>query len=152
MRPTGPLLTLTLLQGVSWGVMAVVTAAIFGAWPVSMATVHAWEWLAWGTGALGGSASVFHMHRLAAARYVLRRLRSSWLSREALSTGGYMAVLSVAVALSVLGPPARGLWEAVTLLAAGLGAAAVYITAMLYATIPGGCPTRRGISLAHPFS
>ncbi|PSR37711.1 MAG: DMSO reductase [Sulfobacillus thermosulfidooxidans] len=136
MRPTWPLLALTLLQGVSWGVMAVVAAALVGGWPVSTGTVQAWEWLAWGTGALGGSASVFHMHRLAAARYVLRRLRSSWLSREALSTGGYMAVLSVAVALRVLWPQARGLWEAATLLAAGLGAVAVYITAMLYATIP----------------
>lgn len=138
MRPTWPLLALTLLQGLSAGMLCLAAAALLtpGMMDIPRSTLFVWQGAAWVAGALGGMASFFHMHRLAAARYVLRRLGSSWLSREALSTAVYMIAASFVLLVHLFWPRDLGVWEAVSGLAALLGLAAVYITAMLYATIP----------------
>jgi DMSO reductase anchor subunit len=133
MKPTWPLLALTLLQGLSVG-LASVAAALLLSHPVDFRLVFVCQSAALITGGLGGISSFFHMHRLAAGKYVMRRLKTSWLSREALSTGVY----TVGVGLSVLSCLIRmpeAVWAAFSLAAAVLGIAAVYITAMLYATI-----------------
>ncbi len=137
MRPTWPLLALTLLQGLSAGMLCLAAVALLApAMDIPRSTLFVWQGAAWVAGALGGMASFFHMHRLAAARYVLRRLGSSWLSREALSTAVYMIVVSFVLLVHLFWPQDLGVWDAVSGLAAVLGLAAVYITAMLYATIP----------------
>ncbi len=137
MRPTWPLLALTLLQGLSAGLMGVAACVLLvPGFHVPAAEVFIWEGVALVAGALGGVASFFHMHRLQAARYVMRRLRSSWLSREALSTAVYMMVVAVTVIVHLLWPAAALGWTVASVTAAVLGVAAMFITAMLYATIP----------------
>lgn len=124
MRPTWPLLTLTLCQGLAGGLTL---AAAFQA-PGALSTLTVAVALA--AALAGGVASFFHMHRLAAARYILRRWRTSWLSREAVTTGLFTASLVVALVASQSG--GGRLWVVVS---AVLGLLALWVTAMLYATI-----------------
>ncbi len=133
MKPTWPLLALTLLQGLSVGLTTV--AATLLIWHLSEPSfVLACQAAALITGGIGGISSFFHMHRLSAGKYILRRLKTSWLSREALSTGVYTMVVALSV-FSRLLVSATSLWLAFSVAAAALGIMAVYITAMLYATI-----------------
>lgn len=137
MKPTGPLLLITVLQGLAGG-MTLVLALATGIWLQSplMGPIVRLEPVIIVIAMIGGFASFFHMHRLQAAKYVLRRLKTSWLSREAVTTGLYVGGLVVlAGGIYVLH------WHG-TLLAvmAGLvtilGFIAMFVTAMLYATIP----------------
>lgn len=130
MRPTGPLLVLTIGQGLAVGLM---TAEALLNW-AGMGTVAVLG-AALVAAAVGGAGSFFHMHRLAAAKYVLRRLASSWLSREALSTAVFGAALAGLLGwrLAVRHPGWR--FAAVSMGVALIGWLAVWITAQLYASI-----------------
>ncbi|MCL4495957.1 MAG: dimethyl sulfoxide reductase anchor subunit [Firmicutes bacterium] len=134
MKPTWPLLALTLLQGLSVGLMSVAAVLMF-THPVDSSLVFACQLTAFTAGAIGGIASIFHMHRLSAGKYVMRRLKTSWLSREALSTGVYTMVVGMSVLSRLFMVSPKGVWVTLSVLAALLGIVAVYITAMLYATI-----------------
>ncbi|MCY0864986.1 MAG: DMSO reductase, partial [Sulfobacillus sp.] len=96
MKPTGPLLMLTAFQGLAGG--AVLALALMISLAPHDITVGGREWalgLALAFAALGGVSSFFHMHRIQAAKYVLRRLKTSWLSREALTTGLFGGALAL---------------------------------------------------------
>ncbi|PSR26854.1 MAG: DMSO reductase [Sulfobacillus thermosulfidooxidans] len=134
MRPTWPLLALTLLQGLSVGLMSIAAILLFTQ-PHDPKMIFILQGTAFITGGIGGLSSIFHMHRLQGAKYVLRRLKTSWLSREALSTGLYMMVVALTVLVHLVALPLSGLWQTLSVIAAVFGVAAVYITAMLYATI-----------------
>ncbi len=130
MRPTAPLLVLTIGQGLATGIIVTYTALRLAGYTdatlVVMALVAA---------AAGGVGSFFHMHRLKAARYVLRRLKTSWLSREALTTGLFGGALAILLVWSYGGFPSGAALTVFTVLTAALGLVAVWVTAMLYATI-----------------
>lgn len=135
MRPTGPLLLITVLQGWAGGMILglAVASAVFsrlGAVPSLLEPVIL------GIALVGGVSSFFHMHRIQAARYVLRRLKTSWLSREALTTGFFIGGL-VILGFGIEQWHWRGMVLAVTSgVVAALGLVAMFVTAMLYATIP----------------
>ncbi|MBX5467429.1 MAG: dimethyl sulfoxide reductase anchor subunit [Firmicutes bacterium] len=133
MRPTAPLILLTVLQGLAWGLIATVAWWLPSATASQLGFLTDLERLGSLLAAAGGVASFFHMHRPQAARYILRRLGTSWLSREALTTGLFVAVLTaVAWTVGAQGPGS----EAGAIVSAGLGTVAVGVTALLYATIP----------------
>lgn len=132
MRPTAPLLALTVLQGLAGGL--IVTVACWWAlgpgpalWPALATVTRVASVLA----AAGAGASFFHMHRPQAGRYVLRRLATSWLSREALTTGLFVAALVVTAWGLPPAAQAVGVW-----ISAGLGLIAMAVTALVYATLP----------------
>jgi|BEDMetMinimDraft_2_1075160.scaffolds.fasta_scaffold13725_1 DMSO reductase anchor subunit len=133
MKPPVSLLLLTVLGGTAMG--TVVTLAILASDltpPVLAFTLGT----AWVLGTLGALASFFHMHRLKAARYVLSRLKTSWLSREVLTTGLFVAA-TLAAWVSVESPFASAAASRLLLLlAAALGVVAAFVTAMIYRTIP----------------
>jgi DMSO reductase anchor subunit len=138
MRPTWPLLLMTGLQGLAGGIF---TALALAGWILGARTVPLPVWADMSRLALvlvagGGAASVFHMHRLQGARYVLARLGSSWLSREVATTG----LFGLTAAVAALGPflaGERAAWYlAADTAAAVLGLVAMFVTAMIYATIP----------------
>ncbi len=138
MRPTGPLLLMTGLQGLAGGVFVVLASL---SWIKGASFAHSAEagilaLLGVALVAGGGLASTFHMHRRAAAQFILRRLRSSWLSREVATTApfGVLAAASAAAAHLVAAPPAVDLWLFTATALVGLGA--MWVTAMIYATIP----------------
>lgn len=135
MRPTLPLLLITVFQGISGGVVLSVSV-LWHLVPSDRAILVMLLWMALGIGGLGGIASLFHMHKPKAGRFILRRLRTSWLSREALTTGIYLPVLGLVVLVPLIvavGPR----WYGIGSLVSGiLGLVAMYVTAMLYATIP----------------
>ena len=138
MRPTWPLLLMTGLQGLSGGML--VTMALLGLTLGSHAlSLGAWSLMSLTSLALvgaGGTSSIFHMHRLAGARLVMRRLRTSWLSREVLTT----TLLGLATACTALIPrlfsPAPDWYLPLAIAAASLALVALFVTAMIYATIP----------------
>lgn len=138
MRPTGPLLLMTGLQGVAGGIF--VTLALLGtAFGPQVLSRTAWEVLSGSGLALvlgGGVSSVFHMHRLAGARFVLRRLRSSWLSREVLTTSLLGFSAAVVVLAPVVVPVTSGWYVDGAIVTALLALLALFVTAMIYATIP----------------
>ncbi len=135
MRPTMPLLLITILQGLSGGLT--LAAAAFSFLLPTDARAITWALLlSFGIAVIGGISSFFHMHRPQAGKYILRRLKTSWLSREALTTGLYAMVLGV-VALGPLVLPVNQWWFWVgSIVAALFGVVAMFVTAMLYATIP----------------
>lgn len=133
MKPPVSLLLLTVLGGTAAG--AVLTLALLAPrlTPPTLAPALA---VALAAGVLGGLASVFHMHRLKAARYVLSRLKTSWLSREALTTALFVAATAAAW-LTVRHPGGQTpAYRFLLPLAAGLGLLAAFVTAMIYRTIP----------------
>ncbi len=138
MRPTPPLLILTIGQGLAGGIV-LAFAFLKSLGGLSQSTAEALVIMALGTAFIGGVASFFHMHRLAAARYVLRRLKTSWLSREALTTGLFggslaiLAVLTIFFGRAMMVSPGYWVW---TWLCVATGLLAMWVTAMLYATIP----------------
>lgn len=134
MRPTWPLLGITILVGMAGGLSVAAAITVWASGPLVPALGLAAAWTALGLGALGGLSSFFHMHKIQAARFILRRLGSSWLSREALTTGIFVAVLGFLALVPVASAPAaeRWVWAA----AAVTGLVAMFVTAMLYATIP----------------
>lgn len=138
MRPTPPLLVLTIGQGLAGGIM-LAFAFLKSLGDLSRGTADTLLIMALATAFIGGVASFFHMHRLAAARYVLRRLKTSWLSREAVTTGlfgGALAILAVLTLFfghAMMVSPGYWVW---TWLTVGAGLLAMWVTAMLYATIP----------------
>lgn len=126
MRPPWPLLLLTLLQGMAGGMA--VTAVLLPS-PLPTAVVDGML----GIALIGAVASIFHMHRLQAALYVLRRLSTSWLSREVLTTGLFVAAIAVwTLIANIVGHTP----EVVPSLTALLGVTAMFVTAMVYASIP----------------
>jgi DMSO reductase anchor subunit len=136
MRPTGSLLGITVLTGVATGVTLAGALTLLTFPHLPAGTAPFLRWLAFGLATLGGVASFFHMHRIQAARFILRRLRTSWLSREALSTGvfvGWLGLLALAPLVTVVPPTVERVAFA---LAAVFGLVAVFVTAMIYATIP----------------
>lgn len=149
MRPTGPLLLMTSLQGLAGGVFVVLASM---AWIRGPAFGHSA-----GAGMLallglvlvagGGLASTFHMHRRAAAKFILRRLRSSWLSREVATTApfGLLAAASAAAVLWAPAAPALDRW--VFSATALVGLVAMWVTAMIYATIPAMLSWRSGLTV-----
>jgi DMSO reductase anchor subunit len=136
MKPTGPLLLLTVFQGLAGG-SVLVLAFLVSLLPHQVATPVRAEVLgaALVFAAVGGVSSFFHMHRIQAARYVLRRLKTSWLSREALTTGLFGGALALATALGFIQDWRGGLFVALVWLAAAAGFVAMLVTALLYATI-----------------
>ncbi|MCY0878921.1 MAG: dimethyl sulfoxide reductase anchor subunit [Firmicutes bacterium] len=135
MRPAPQLLVLTVGQGIAGG-LAVSLAALWSMGVLSHADAVWLVLLALLTAAMGGVASFFHMHHMAAARYILRRLKTSWLSREALTTGLFGGALAVAAAWSLFGHTAGWPYLWWLWLTAAAGLLAMWVTAMLYATIP----------------
>ena len=136
MRPTTPLLLITVLQGLSGGITLAVAAFSFLLPPASDNVLRNALLLSFAIAVIGGISSFFHMHRPQAGKYILRRLQTSWLSREALTTGLYAMILGV-VALGPLVLPINSWWYWVGGVFASLAAlAAMFVTAMLYATIP----------------
>jgi DMSO reductase anchor subunit len=135
MRPAPQLLVLTVGQGIAAG-LAVALAAL---WSMGVLNHREAVWLvllALLTAAIGGVASFFHMHHMAAARYILRRLKSSWLSREALTTGLFGGALAILAAWSLFGSTASWAYVWWLWVTAAAGLLAMWVTAMLYATIP----------------
>lgn len=130
MRPTAPLLVLTIGQGFAVGLMTA-----FAAFNLAGQGSPAILWASLGLAAVGGAGSFFHMHRLAAARYVLRRLTTSWLSREALSTGIFGVAAAGLLLWRLLDPASGAAFAAAAVAAALIGWAALWITARLYASI-----------------
>ncbi len=136
MRPTLPLLLMTVLQGLSGGLM-ISFGVLWWLVPSALPTLDILLWSAFLIAAIGGVASLFHMHKPKAGRYILRRLRTSWLSREALTTGIYVPALGVLVILPHLVPKIPLEYYGLGIVFTGvLGLVAMYVTAMLYATIP----------------
>lgn len=137
MKPSVQLLALTMGQGLSVGFS--VTVAYVASRGL-LTPPWAWSFLGAGlvTALIGGVASFFHMHHFAAARYILRRLKTSWLSREALTTGLYGGVLFVLALWTVLMHPNLNgeTWVIFAWVVALFGLVALFVTAMLYATIP----------------
>lgn len=78
-------------------------------------------WLAWGAGALGLGASVFHLGQPTRAWRIFLGWRRSWLSREALVFGAWFAAASAALVF----PSAA--WPSV-----GLGLAGLICSTMIY--------------------
>lgn len=137
MRPATPLLVLTIGQGLAGGI-AVGLAALMWMGRLTPEEAAILVLIALGTAAVGGMGSFFHMHNLKAARYVMRRLKTSWLSREALTTalfGGLLAVLAVWTVFDGPGTSSVG-YRIVLVITALAGLVAMWVTAMLYATIP----------------
>lgn len=137
MRPAGPLLVLTIAQGLAGGII-ISFAVLLWLGVLTAGTADVLVLAAVGTAALGGIGSFYHMHNLKAARYVLRRLKTSWLSREALTTGlfgGALAVLAAWTLVDASGMSGAGyqIWTGLTVF---VGLVAMWVTAMLYATIP----------------
>jgi DMSO reductase anchor subunit len=93
-------------------------------------------WIGFGAGVVGGISSFFHMHRPQAGKYIFRRLKSSWLSREALTTAIYVAALGVLTIAPLLLGATRLWYQVGASLVAFLGLVAMFVTAQLYATIP----------------
>jgi DMSO reductase anchor subunit len=132
MKPPVSLLLLTVWSGAAAG--AVVTLALCApGLPRALAEPAVAVALVLGSG--GGAASFFHMHRPTAARYVLSRLRTSWLSREALTTGLFVAATAATLVLG-RSPASPVVWRAAQAVTACLGLAAALVTAMIYRTIP----------------
>ncbi len=137
MRPATPLLVLTIGQGLAGGIIVCLAALMWMGrltGPEAIVPVLA----ALGTAAVGGMGSFFHMHNLKAARYVMRRLKTSWLSREALTTaifGAFLAVLTVWTLFDGAGVSSVG-YQTLLVVTAATGVLAMWVTAMLYATIP----------------
>lgn len=134
MRPTAPLLLLTTLQGLAGGLA--LTVAIWLSLnppPEMLPTFVGLLRLASLLAAAGGVASFFHMHRPRAGIFVLRRLKTSWLSREALTTGVFVVAVAI---VAWVWPADAPSFLAVAWVAAALGLVAMWVTAMLYATIP----------------
>ncbi len=137
MRPATPLLVLTIGQGLAGGI-TVCLAALMWMGRLAPGEARILVLIALGTAAVGGMGSFFHMHNLKAARYVMRRLKTSWLSREALTTalfGGLLAVLAIWTVLDAAGISSAG-YRIVLAITASAGFVAMWVTAMLYATIP----------------
>lgn len=137
MKPSIQLLALTIGQGLAVGI-AVALAYITSRGVLTPSL--AWTFLGASlfTAAVGGVASFFHMHHFSAARYILRRLKTSWLSREALTTGLFGGVLFLLALWTLLARPALN-GETYVILVWGVaffGLVALFVTAMLYATIP----------------
>ncbi|MCL4521181.1 MAG: dimethyl sulfoxide reductase anchor subunit [Firmicutes bacterium] len=131
MKAPIPLLLITVLQGVSGG-LALALAIDLGAGghvgilPYGIGLVLA---------LIGGAASFTHMHQLKAGRFMLRGWRTSWLSREALTTSWYIAALVGEIVWLKVAAVGEGavVWAAVT---AGLALLAMFVTAMVYSSIP----------------
>lgn len=134
MRPTAPLLLLTTLQGLAGGLALTVAIWLSLNPPPEMLSAFVGLLrLASLLAAAGGVASFFHMHRPRAGIYVLRRLKTSWLSREALTTGIFVAAV---VLVGWVWPADTPSYLAAAWVTATLGLVAMWVTAMLYATIP----------------
>ncbi len=137
MRPATPLLVLTIGQGLAGGIIVCLAALMWmGRLTGPEAIVPVLVGL--GTAAVGGMGSFFHMHNLKAARYVMRRLKTSWLSREALTTaifGALLAVLTVWTLFDGAAVSSVG-YQTLLVVTAATGVLAMWVTAMLYATIP----------------
>jgi DMSO reductase anchor subunit len=137
MKPAPQLLVLTLGQGLAGGMTASIgfLASIGGLNP-HLAQILLFSALF--CAIVGGVASFFHMHHFSAARYILRRLKTSWLSREALTTGLFGGALFLLTVGTVWGHPALNgpLYIAVAWFVTFLGLVAIFVTAMLYASIP----------------
>ena len=138
MRPTWPLLLMTGLQGLAGGLFA--TLAWMGlAWGGRAVPLAVWADLS-RVGlvlvAAGGVASIFHMHRLAGARFVLRRLATSWLSREVVTTAAFGLGAAVVVGLPLVHAVGSGWYVGGDVVVGVLGLTAMYTTAMIYASIP----------------
>ncbi|NMP21892.1 dimethyl sulfoxide reductase anchor subunit family protein [Sulfobacillus harzensis] len=137
MKPATQLLALTIGQGLAVG-LAVCLAYLASRGVLTPAL--AWSLLIAGlvTAAVGGVASFFHMHHFSAARFILRRLKTSWLSREALTTALFGGVLFLLALWTYVGrPPLHGgAYAILPWVVALFGLIALFVTAMLYATIP----------------
>lgn len=136
MRPTLPLLLITVLQGVAGGTALAVAILYLLAPPGGYFVFWDAEVAALVIASVGGIASFFHMHQISAGKYILRRLKTSWLSREALTTGLFAAGLGITVVAPLVFGPAPGFLLVMAWIDAALGLIAMYVTAMLYATIP----------------
>lgn len=137
MKPTAPLLLITILVGTAGGLMVgwtatrIVFAELALRGPGTMMAL-----VALGLAAVGGLASVFHMHHVQAARYILRGWKSSWLSREVVTTGGFVVLVGVVALAPLIWTLPAGWVLAGDLVASLAGLIAMYVTAMIYATIP----------------
>ncbi len=129
---------MTGLQGLAGGVFVVLAILGFVAAPgfLHSATPGFLALLGLVLVAGGGLASTFHMHRRAAAKFILRRLKSSWLSREVATTAPFGAAAALSVLVSLVHPVAPGLERGLFIATALLGLLAMWVTAMIYATIP----------------
>ena len=132
MKAPAPLLLITVLQGLSGGMAVALSIEVIRGKPVSPIAYG----VALALALIGGGASFTHMHHFSAGRYMLRGWRTSWLSREAITTGLYIAVLAATLWWTVRAPGVAvgiGWWAG---WAAALGLFAMWVTAMVYASIP----------------
>lgn len=137
MKPTAPLLLITVLVGTAGGLMVGWTATriVFGA-ASGRGSGDLIALVALGIAAIGGLASFFHMHHRQAARYILRGWKSSWLSREVVTTGGFVVWVGIVALAPLLWPVPAGWVLGGDVVASLAGLVAMYVTAMIYATIP----------------
>lgn len=137
MRPTLPLLLITVLQGVAGGLaLAAAFSLLFGHVLANGTLIWIIEAVALVLASAGGIASIFHMHKMSAGKYILRRLKTSWLSREALTTGLFGIGLGITVVGAFIFHVNSPFFVVMAWLDALLAVIAMYVTAMLYATIP----------------
>lgn len=137
MKPALQLLVLTLGQGLAGG-LTVGLAYLDSSHDLNLGLAEIILAAALLCALIGGIASFFHMHHMSAARYILRGWRTSWLSREAVTTGLFGGVVFLLALWTVVGHPSVdgsayvvGSWVVVA-----IGLLAMFVTAMLYATIP----------------
>lgn len=135
MRPAVQLLVLTIGQGLAVGIVTAL-AFLVSSTPLSHAHMLILSLMALLSALAGGIASFFHMHHMQAARYILRRLKTSWLSREALTTGLFGAILGVLTLWTLFSLPTGAPYTVLLWVGVFIGLIAMFVTAMLYATIP----------------
>ncbi|MCY0884671.1 MAG: dimethyl sulfoxide reductase anchor subunit [Firmicutes bacterium] len=132
MRPPWSLLGMTVLGGAAGGV---VLGLFTDAWRGLVVPYSLLDLLALLLTAAGGAAAFTHLHHPRRARYVLRRLSSSWLSREVLTTG-LLGVALTAAAVASWGDAAPAFQRALDSGLLVLALVALWVTAMIYASLP----------------
>ncbi len=125
MHPAGSVILFTVLSGLGFGAMALIGLGAAPAGPMGLAV----SVLALGLGAIGLTASTFHLGNPQRAWRALSQWRSSWLSREGVVSIALMiAFFAFTLDWWARGAPSPSLGA----LAAALAVLAVICTAMIY--------------------
>jgi sulfite dehydrogenase (quinone) subunit SoeC len=128
MNPAGSVIIFTVLSGLGFGFLAVLSLGLVA--PTGFGAFAAFA-IGYALAVGGLLASTFHLGQPKRAWRAFTQWRSSWLSREAWAA--VAALLAVApVALRAIWGGAPGLWGVV---AAGLCLGAVFCTSMIYAQL-----------------
>ena len=133
MTPAFSIIFFTTASGAGYGLLFVL-AVLFLVLPLSVGFVEVALGLALGLVSFGLVSSTFHLGHPERAWRALTQWRSSWLSREGvLALACYVPALGLAAGL-LLGAPGS-LLAVCALAMAVLGAATVYCTSMIYASL-----------------